>query len=178
MRRPPASCSTNLRPRALRCTSKRCRDLPRRRRPRLLRRREPERGVGSHGRATWASTSFISTCTRPFPAPRRRWARRRAGRRPRHPRALPPGARGGFRGRGLPTRLRPAEVDRQGARVHWAVRRLRALLRLHPSLRAGAPRDVGGGRAQRELHARATPRHVRPPSNAYACTSSSCLHGG
>ena len=34
--------------------------------------------------------------------------------------------------RRVPPRLRPAEVDRQGARLHRAVRRLRPLVRVHP----------------------------------------------
>ena len=39
-------------------------------------------------------------------------------------------------GDALPPRLRPAEVDRQGARVHRAVRRLRPLVRVHALVRA------------------------------------------
>ena len=48
------------------------------------------------------------------------------------------------RRRDVRPRLRPPEVDRQGAGVHRAVRCLRPLLRLHPCVRAGTPRDVGG----------------------------------
>ena len=59
--------------------------------------------------------------------------------------AVPARARGRpARGRDVRPRLRPAEVDRQGARLHRAVRRLRPLVRVHPRVRAGAPRDVGG----------------------------------
>ena len=39
------------------------------------------------------------------------------------------------RRRRVPARPRPAEVDRQGARLHRPVRRLRPLVRLHPRLR-------------------------------------------
>ena len=48
------------------------------------------------------------------------------------PRAVPARAGGRPRRRALPARLRPAEVDRQGARLHRAVRRLRPLVRVHP----------------------------------------------
>ena len=59
------------------------------------------------------------------------------------------------RRRPLPARLRPAEVDRQGARLQRAVRRLRALVRVHPHVGAGAARDERGRGAERELPARA-----------------------
>ena len=39
------------------------------------------------------------------------------------------------RRRRVPARLRPAEVDRQGARLHRPVRRLRPLVRVHPRVR-------------------------------------------
>ena len=42
------------------------------------------------------------------------------------------------RRRDVPPRLRPAEVDRQGARVHGPVRRLRPLVRVHAHVGAGA----------------------------------------
>ena len=45
------------------------------------------------------------------------------------------------RRRRVPARLRPAEVDRQGARLHRPVRRLRALVRVHARVRAAAARD-------------------------------------
>ena len=60
------------------------------------------------------------------------------------------------------SRLRPAEVDRQGARLHRAVRRLRPLVRVHPHVRAAPARDVGDRGAERELHARAAEGRVRP----------------
>ena len=66
------------------------------------------------------------------------------------------------RGRDLRPRLRPAEVDRQGARVHRPVRRLRPLVRVHPHVRAAAARDVRGRGAERELPARAPEGRVRP----------------
>ncbi len=75
--------------------------------------------------------------------------------------------------RPLPARLRPAAVDRQGARLHRAVRRLRPLLRVHARLRPGAARDERGRGAERELPARAAP--AMPTScrtTASACTSS------
>ena len=46
----------------------------------------------------------------------------------------------------LRPRLRPAADDRQGARLHRAVRRLRPLVRLHPHVGAAAARDVRGRR--------------------------------
>ena len=70
----------------------------------------------------------------------------------------------------VPARLRPAAVDRQGARVHRPVRRLRPLLRVHSRIRAGAARDERGRGAERELHARALEGRVRaavrPPVHA------------
>ena len=58
-------------------------------------------------------------------------------------RAVPAGARDRQGRRRVPARPRPAEVDRQGAWLHRAVRRLRPLLRVHPRVRAGAAGDVG-----------------------------------
>ena len=55
----------------------------------------------------------------------------------------------------IPARSRPAEVDRARARLRGPVRGLRALVRVHARVRAGAARDVRGRRAQRELPARA-----------------------
>ena len=66
------------------------------------------------------------------------------------------------RRRRVPARLRPAAVDRQGARLHRAVRRLRPLVRVHPHVGPAAPRDVRGRRAERELHARAAEGRLRP----------------
>ena len=60
-------------------------------------------------------------------------------------------------------RLRPPEVDREGARVHRAVRRLHPLVRVHPDVGPAAQADVGDRRPERQLHARATARRVRPP---------------
>ena len=79
----------------------------------------------------------------------------------RDPRALP--ARAGNRpgGRCVQTRLRPTQVDRQGPRVLRAVRRVRALLRVHPCVRAGPPGHVRGRRPERELHAGAPQGRVR-----------------
>ena len=139
-------------------------DLPRRRRAHVLRRREPERGVrhlaaGRHGlrhRPHQPAQDVLA-------AARRRRAGRRADRGARHPRAVPAGAGGRPRGRRrLRARLRPAADDRQGARLHRAVRRLRPLVRVHPHVRAAAARDVGGRGAERELPARAAEGRVRP----------------
>ena len=65
-------------------------------------------------------------------------------------------------GRRVPARLRPPEVDRQGARVHRAVRRLRPLVRVHARVRARPARDERGRGAERELHARAAQGGLRP----------------
>ena len=51
---------------------------------------------------------------------------------------LPARPGGGAGRRPLPARPRPAALDRQGARLHRAVRRLRPLLRLHARLGARA----------------------------------------
>ena len=66
------------------------------------------------------------------------------------------------RRRAVPARLRPAEVDREGARLRRSVRRVRPLVRVHPLLRACAARDVRGRGAERELPAGAAARRVRP----------------
>ena len=95
-------------------------------------------------------------------AARRRRAGRRADRGPRDARAVPARAGGRPRRRRVPARLRPAEVDRQGARLRRPVRRLRPLVRVHPRVRAGAARDVRGRRAERELPARAAAGRLRP----------------
>ena len=63
---------------------------------------------------------------------------------------------------GFRPRLRPAADDRQGARVHGTVRRVRPLVRVHADVGAAAARDVGGGRAQRELRPRAAQGRLRP----------------
>ena len=117
------------------------RDLPRRRRAHVLRRREPERrAAASRGPATWASTSSTSTCTRRSRS--RTAAAARAAGRSRcarcSSRSCP--CRSSIRKerRHVPARLRPAEVDRQGARLHRPVRRLRPLVRVHAHVRARA----------------------------------------
>ena len=73
----------------------------------------------------------------------------------------------------VPARLRPAEDDRQGARLLRPVRRLRPLVCVHPLVRAGAAGDVRGRRPERELPAR-PPQGTRTsfPSTGSACTSS------
>ena len=98
----------------------------------------------------------------------------------RHARAVPAGAaRSSSDGDAFALRLRPAEVDRQGARLRRAVRRVRARLRLHPDVRArrcGEMSEVG--RAQRQLPAGAAARRLRPArTTASACTSSSSRRG-
>ena len=58
----------------------------------------------------------------------------------------------------LRPRLRPPEVDRPAARFPGQLRRVRALLRLHPLARRGGPaRGLRGRRAQRQLPARKAP---------------------
>ena len=81
--------------------------------------------------------------------------------------------------RRLRPRLRPPEVDRPPARVPGQLRRLRALLRLHPVARRRRPAGgVGDRGAQRELPAgaaqggRRSASTCRSPSTACACTSS------
>ena len=118
-------------------------DRPRRRRDPLLRRREPER---DHGHLPPRRHGLRHRALQPaqvvHPAPRRR----RSGRRPdggvRADRALPAAAAGGAArvdhervGAVLRPRLRPAEVDRAAARLPGQLRRVRALLRLHPLAR-------------------------------------------
>ena len=113
------------------------RHLPRRRRAHVLRRREPERGLrhlaaGRHGlrrRAHQPAQDVLA-------AARRRRSRRRPDRGAQEPRAVPAGAGRRQGRRHVPARLRPAAVDRQGARVHRPVRRLRPLLRVHSRIRA------------------------------------------
>ena len=107
------------------------RDLPRRRRAPLLRRREPQRRLrdlaarrhGLRHRPHQPAQDVLA-------AARRRRAGRRADRRARHARAVPAGAAVVRDGERLPARPRPAEVDRQGARLHRAVRRVRPLVRV------------------------------------------------
>ncbi len=113
------------------------RHLPRRRRAHVLRRREPERGLrhlaarrhGLRRRAHQPAQDVLA-------AARRRRPRRRADRGAEEPRAVPAGAGRRARRCDVPARLRPAEVDRQGARVHRAVRRVRPQLRVHALVRA------------------------------------------
>ena len=96
--------------------------------------------AASRGPATWASTSCTSTCTRRSRS--RTAAAAPAAARSRCAKMLEPflpvpavvrNEDGAFA-----PRLRPAEDDRQGARLHRAVRRLRPLVRVHPHVRAAA----------------------------------------
>ena len=87
--------------------------------------------------------------------------------------AVPAGSGGRPRRRRLPPRPRPAEVDRPGARVLRAVRRVRARLRVHAHVGAGAARDVRAGGAQRQLPAGPAEGRLRDcRSTGSACTSS------
>ena len=118
--------------------------------------------AASRGPATWASTSSTSTSTRRSRS-RTAAADPAVGRSPFAAcwsRFCP--CRRSFATATDSARLRPAEDDRQGAGLLGPVRRLRPLVRVHPVVRAGAPRDVRGGGAQRELPARAAARLVRP----------------
>ena len=140
------------------------RDLPRRRRAHVLRRREPERRLrdlaarrhGLRHRPHQPAQDVLA-------AARRRRAGRRADRRARTGSRRTCRCRSSCRdGDGVPPRLRPAEVDRQGARLQRPVRRLRPLVRVHARVGPGAARDERGRRAQRELPARAAARRLRP----------------
>src|SRR4029077_19733163 len=99
--------------------------LPRRRRAIVLRRRDPQRGVrdlaarrhGLRHRPHQPAQDVLA-------AARRWWPRRRTGRRARHDPALAPVTTGRARRRRVPTRPRPAEVDRPRARLRRALRRL------------------------------------------------------
>ena len=122
--------------------------------------RTSTRSAGSRGRATWASTSSTSTCTRRSrsrtaaagPAAGRSRCATRSSRSCPCPRSC-------GESDGVPPRLRPAEDDRQGARLHRAVRRLRPLVRVHPHRTGRALREMSEvGRAERELPARAAAR--------------------
>ena len=145
---------------------------PRGRGDALLRRRQPQRDHGPlAARATWASTSSTSTSTSPsrqphggggpgagpicvsdrlepfLPVPRIVRARGRQRRR---------------RGPALRPRPRAPEVDRAAARLPGQLRRLRALLRLHPQPRRRRPRrGLRDRRPQRQLPARAPARGPR-----------------
>ena len=139
---------------ARRCSTRTSRRSPRdrargRRHP-LLRRRQPERGHGpSRGPATWASTSSTSTCT----------SRSRQPHGGGGPGAGPIASRSGSsrscRGpQVVRARRRTAsgprfdldydrpEVDRPPARLPGQLRRLRALLRLHPQPRRRRPAEA------------------------------------
>ena len=97
------------------------RHLPRRGRAHVLRRGEPERRLrhlaarrhGFRHRPHQPAQDVLA-------AARRRRARRRADRRPRLACRLPAASGRRSRGRPLPARLRPAALDRQGARVRRA----------------------------------------------------------
>ena len=138
------------------------RDRPLRRRDALLRRRQPERDHGPHA----AGRHGLRHRPRQPPqvllaAARRRWPRCRADRLLGADRAVSAEASGGpargaERGRAeLRPRPRPAEVDRAAARLPGELRRLRALLRLHPQpRRRRSPGGLGDRRAERQLSAR------------------------
>ncbi len=72
-----------------------------------------------------------------------------------------PSPAGRARGRCLPARPRPPEVDRPRARLRRPVRGLRALVRVHARVRHRPAGDVRDGRAQRELRARRAARRLR-----------------
>ena len=114
-------------------------DRARRRRDAVLRRRQPQR---DHGHLPARGHGLRHRALQPaqvlHPAPRRRRAGRRADRRLGPDRALPaapPGGPGAVRQRartGVRAGLRPAQVDRPPARLPGQLRRVRALLCLHP----------------------------------------------
>ena len=163
-------------------------DRPRRRRDALLRRREPQRGDGHHapGRHGLRHRA-LQPAQVVHPAARRRRARRRPDRRLRPHRAVtcrrPQVVRREVRPRrrtaALRPRRRPPEVDRPPARLPGQLRRLRALLRLHPLARRRRPeggvrdrgpeRQLPAGAAARARRRRAPAAGLRPRC---ACTSS------
>ena len=120
--------------------------------------------AASRGPATWASTSCTSTCTRRSRS--RTAAAARAAGRSRCATSLEPflpvprssAATTGTFGLDFD---RPKSIGKVRG-VHRAVRRLRALVRVHPHVRAAAARDVRDRRPERELHARAAEGRVRP----------------
>ena len=138
-------------------------DRARRRRDALLRRGEPQRRHGPHAPGRHGLRHRPLQPAQDLHAAARR---RRPGRRPDRGlgphRALPaaPAGRAREHGNGarpdLRPRLRPAEVDRPPARLPGQLRRLRALLRLHPvARRRRPPGGVGDRGAERQLPARA-----------------------
>ena len=116
-------------------------DRPRRRRDAVLRRREPQRGHGAHAPGRHGLRHRALQPAQDVHAAARR---RRPGRRPdrglRPHRAVPDQAAGRqARRRHVRPRLRPAEVDRPPARLPGQLRRVRALLRVHPQPRLRRP---------------------------------------
>ena len=138
------------------------RDRARRGGDALLRRREPQRDHGHHapGRHGLRHRA-LQPAQVVHAAARRRRPGRRADRGLRADRAVPaaPAGRAPRRtttGFAVRPRRGPPEVDRQAARLPGQLRRLRALLRLHPlARRRGAEGGVRGRGAERELPARA-----------------------
>ena len=139
-------------------------DLPRRRRPHLLRRREPERRLrhrpprrhGLRHRPHQPPQDVLA-------AARRRRPGRRADRGPRRARAVPARASGRPRRRSLPLDYdRPKSIGKvRGFTGPFGVFvRSYAYIRV---VRARAARDVRARRPQRQLPAGAAPRRVRPP---------------
>ena len=112
-------------------------DRARRRRDALLRRREPERRDGHRPARRHGLRHRPLQPAQDLHAAARR---RRPGRGPDRvlgpDRAVPAGAAGGGARRALRPRLRPAQVDRQAARLPGQLRRVRALLRVHLLARA------------------------------------------
>ena len=155
-------------------------DHARRRGDALLRRGEPQRrhgprAAGRHG----VRHRPLQPAQDLHPAARRRRAGRRADRGVRPDRAVPAAAAGrAARRRVVRPGLRPAAVDRPPARLPGQLRRLRALLRVHPV--AGRRRARRGERhrgPERQLPdgaaaASCAASTSRSPSTARACTSS------
>ena len=149
----------------------------------LLRRGEPER---DHGADAARRHGLRHRPPEPAqvlqPAARRRRAGGGADRGQLADRAVPAAAAGGpARGLQRPRpelrpRLRPAQVDRAAARLPGQLRRLRALLRLHPQPRRRRPhRGLGDRGAERQLPESAARRgagrgaaadRLRPPLHA------------
>ena len=147
--------------------------------------RTSTRSWAARARATWASTSCTSTCTRRSRS-RTAAAARAPGRsrcRDRIEPYLPQAAGRQARRRHVRPRLRPAEVDRPPARLPGQLRRLRALLRVHPLARrrrpAGGVRDRGPERQlpAGEADASSASTEQLPPAYDRLCMHEFVLSG-
>ena len=126
--------------------------------------RTSTRSAASRGRATWGSTSSTSTCTRRSRS--RTAAAGRAAGRSRCGTFLEPYLPVPVLVRREDGQLRPRRATARSSigkvrGLRGAVRGIRARLRVHARLRAGAARDVRDGGAERELPARPAAGRLR-----------------